>query len=78
MDTDTEANTDAVRYGQIHCQSVTVTDAHCSKRTQTCTAFLTYTITDYHMTQFFDSLGRPPNNVLKRYINAVCKHDSRR
>jgi len=29
--------------------------------------------TDYHMTQFFDSLGRPPNNVLKHYMNAVCK-----
>ena len=24
--------------------------------------------------EFFDSLGRPPNNVLKRYMNAVCEH----
>jgi len=24
--------------------------------------------------EFFDSLGRPNNNVLKRYMNAVCKH----
>jgi len=22
----------------------------------------------------FDSLGRPPNNVLKRYMNVACKH----
>jgi len=24
--------------------------------------------------EFFDSLGRPPNNALKRYMNVVCKH----
>ena len=24
--------------------------------------------------EFFDSLGRLPNNVLKRYMNTVCKH----
>ena len=80
-DTDRKTNTDAVRHGQIHCQSVTDTDAQCSKRTHTFTAFWTYMDTDYHITQFLDSLGRAPDNLLKRYMNAVCKHysfDSRR